>query len=175
MLSRTSSAERTSHSWLSLRLPLLLLFLLLFLCPDLALLIPPIRLKTLSNIPISLNQPKSVSPPTLLLALINCTNDLAPLPAASTPSSLPDALTLQNISSLPAWISVLFKPPLLSNMSLWRFPSSCSPEEIEEIEKEENKNGYSLVATFNKEKYNKLTQLTPQSFPKVAQELSISL
>ncbi|KAH9763287.1 hypothetical protein KPL70_001110 [Citrus sinensis] len=100
---------------------------------DLALLIPPIRLKTLSNIPISLNQPKSVSPPTLLLALISCTNDLAPLPVASAPSSLPDALTLKNISSLPAWISVLFKPPLLSNMSLWRFPPSCSPTENEKF------------------------------------------
>ena len=32
-------------------------------------------------------------------------------------------------------------------------------EEIEEIEKEENKSGYSLVATFNKEKYNKLLKL----------------
>ena len=31
--------------------------------------------------------------------------------------------------------------------------------EKEEIEKEENKNGYSLVATFNKEKYNKLLKL----------------
>ncbi|KAH9763296.1 hypothetical protein KPL70_001114 [Citrus sinensis] len=93
----------------------------------LALLIPPIRVKTLSNIPISLNQPKSVSPSTLLLVLISCTNDLAPLPAVSAPSSLPDALTLKNISSLPAWLSVLFKLPLLSNMSLWRFPPSCSP------------------------------------------------
>ncbi|KAH9680169.1 hypothetical protein KPL71_026449 [Citrus sinensis] len=33
----------------------------------------------------------------------------------SAPSSLPDVLTLKNISSLPAWISVLFKPPLPSN------------------------------------------------------------
>ena len=32
-------------------------------------------------------------------------------------------------------------------------------EEIDEIEKEENKSGYSLVATFNKEKYNKLLKL----------------
>ena len=32
-------------------------------------------------------------------------------------------------------------------------------EEIEEIEKEENKSGYSLVVTFNKEKYNKLLKL----------------
>ena len=32
-------------------------------------------------------------------------------------------------------------------------------EEIEEIEKEENKTGYSLVATFNKEKYNKLLKI----------------
>ena len=32
-------------------------------------------------------------------------------------------------------------------------------EEIEEIEKKENKSGYSLVATFNKEKYKKLLKL----------------
>ena len=32
-------------------------------------------------------------------------------------------------------------------------------EDIEEIEREENKSGYSLVATFNKEKYNKLLRL----------------
>lgn len=32
-------------------------------------------------------------------------------------------------------------------------------EKIEEIEKEENKSGYSLVATFNKEKYKKLLKL----------------
>ena len=32
-------------------------------------------------------------------------------------------------------------------------------EEIEEIEKEENKSGYSLVATFNNEKYNKLLKI----------------
>ena len=31
--------------------------------------------------------------------------------------------------------------------------------DIEEIEREENKSGYSLVATFNKEKYNKLLRL----------------
>ena len=32
-------------------------------------------------------------------------------------------------------------------------------EEIEEIEKEKNKTGYSLVANFNKEKYNKLLKI----------------
>ena len=32
-------------------------------------------------------------------------------------------------------------------------------EEIDEIEREENKSGYSLVATFNKEKYNKLLKI----------------
>ena len=31
--------------------------------------------------------------------------------------------------------------------------------QIEKLEKEENKSGYSLVATFNKEKYNKLLKL----------------
>ena len=111
--------ERTSHSWLPLHLPLLLLFLY----PNLTLLILPIRSKTLLNIPTSLNLPKLVSPSTLLSALISCTNGLAPLPAVY----VPDALTLKNISNLHAWISVLFKPPLLSNMSLWRFPPSCFP------------------------------------------------
>ena len=45
-------------------------------------------------------------------------------------------------------------------MSLDKEGENIEIEEIEEIEKEENKAGYSLVATFNKEKYNKLLKLS---------------